>query len=151
MISYWYIIKSFTTYFVNIHIVRTQLYTAAAAAACTPKGNIDLRYMTPELFELLPSLTRHTSIVNCRRLVVSRINLTNNAFKLLYRNKGLNNITKRRRRRWRRHGWRGVWAIDCCAVYRGFDPRTEQIFVWPTGTCSTSGCLCMCFLGSRTL
>ena len=26
---------------------------------------------------------------------------------------------------------------------RGFHPRTEQIFVWPTSSCSGSGCLCM--------
>ena len=42
-----------------------------------------------------------------------------------------------------RHGWRSGWATSCCAACRGFDPRTEQIFVLPTGSCSGSSCLFM--------
>lgn len=30
---------------------------------------------------------------------------------------------------------------NCCAACSGFDPRTEQLFVWPTESCSRSGCL----------
>ena len=35
--------------------------------------------------------------------------------------------------------------IDYCAACSGFDPRTEPIFVWPTGSCSGSDCLCIRF------
>ena len=33
--------------------------------------------------------------------------------------------------------------LDCCAAGRGFDSRTEQIFVWSTSNCFRSGRLCM--------
>ena len=33
--------------------------------------------------------------------------------------------------------------IDSDAACRGFNPRTEQLFVWNKGSCSGTGCLCL--------
>ena len=43
-----------------------------------------------------------------------------------------------------RHGWFSGWATGYCAAYYGFDPYSEQIFIWPAGSCSRSGCLRKC-------
>ena len=42
-----------------------------------------------------------------------------------------------------RHDWRSGGTTDYCAACRGFDPRTDQILEWPTGSFSGSGCLCI--------